>query len=93
MKLGRPKVLNPPIRKQLITLATANQTNCRLQLTEIANLSGIQASPALYAKHLLRKVIIGVLHEFGLIFRQKLKKSELTGLTIMLTGPQLIGLR
>lgn len=47
MKLGRLKLLNIPIRKQLITLATANQTNHRLPLTEIANLAGIQASPAL----------------------------------------------
>ena len=47
VKLGCLKLLNTPIRKQLITLATANQTNGCLPLTEIANLAGIQASPAL----------------------------------------------
>ena len=47
VKLGRPKLLNTPMRKQLITLATANQTNRRLPLTEIANLAGIKASPTL----------------------------------------------
>lgn len=50
MKSGRPKQLNTPIRKQLITLATVSQTNRRLPLTEVANLAGIQASPTLLRK-------------------------------------------
>ena len=47
MKLGRPKLLNTPIQKQLITLATTNQINRCLPLTEIAYLAGIQASPTI----------------------------------------------
>ena len=44
VKLGLPKLLNAPIRKQLITLGTANQINHRLPHMEIASLAGIQAS-------------------------------------------------
>jgi len=50
VKPGCPRLLNTPIRKQLITLATANQINRRLPLTEIANLAGIQASPTILHK-------------------------------------------
>ena len=50
VKPGCPRLLNTPIRKQLITLATANQINRRLPLTEIANLAGIQASPTILRK-------------------------------------------
>jgi len=49
-KPALPKLLNSPIRKQLIALATSSQQNRHLQLTQVAKLAGIQASPTLLSK-------------------------------------------
>ena len=47
MKPGPLKLLNSPIRKQLVALATSSQQNRRLPLAEVAKLAEIQASPTL----------------------------------------------